>query len=234
MADPQTRTSIGIGQARSVLGGVLRGDVVLAIGLVCILTFMLIPIPTWLLDIGLSISILFSVFILMLVLSIQKPLEFSTFPTVLLISTALRLGLNISSTRLILGEGHTGEAAAGKVIEAFGGLIIQNNYVVGGIVFAILVIVNFVVVTKGSGRIAEVAARFTLDAMPGKQMAIDSDLSAGLLTEDEAKAKRPGCSKRQQECRPNSHPACRRGEQIHESRHCVCLIGCQIPARVLV
>ncbi|NCO02767.1 MAG: flagellar biosynthesis protein FlhA [Alphaproteobacteria bacterium] len=190
MADPQTRTSIGIGQARSVLGGVLRGDVVLAIGLVCILTFMLIPIPTWLLDIGLSISILFSVFILMLVLSIQKPLEFSTFPTVLLISTALRLGLNISSTRLILGEGHTGEAAAGKVIEAFGGLIIQNNYVVGGIVFAILVIVNFVVVTKGSGRIAEVAARFTLDAMPGKQMAIDSDLSAGLLTEDEAKAKR--------------------------------------------
>lgn len=190
MADPETRTSIGLGQARSVLGGVLRGDVVLAIGLVCILTFMLIPIPTWLLDVGLSVSILFSVFILMLVLSIQKPLEFSTFPTVLLISTALRLGLNVSSTRLILGEGHTGEAAAGAVIEAFGGLIIQNNYVVGGIVFAILVIVNFVVVTKGSGRIAEVAARFTLDAMPGKQMAIDSDLSAGLLTEDEAKAKR--------------------------------------------
>ncbi|MEM8834108.1 MAG: flagellar biosynthesis protein FlhA [Pseudomonadota bacterium] len=190
MADAQTNTNSGMGQARSVLGGVMRGDVVLAIGIICILTFMLIPIPTWLLDIGLSISILFSVFILMLVLSIQKPLEFSTFPTVLLISTALRLGLNVASTRLILGEGHTGESAAGAVIEAFGSLIIQNNYVVGGIVFMILVIVNFVVVTKGSGRIAEVAARFTLDAMPGKQMAIDSDLSAGLLTEEEAKAKR--------------------------------------------
>ncbi|CAG0902156.1 unnamed protein product [Cyprideis torosa] len=126
----------------------------------------------------------------MLVLSIQKPLEFSTFPTVLLIATSLRLGLNVASTRLILGEGHEGGDAAGHVIKAFGGLIIQDNYVVGGIVFAILVIVNFVVITKGSGRIAEVAARFTLDAMPGKQMAIDSDLSSGLLTEEEAKAKR--------------------------------------------
>ncbi|MEM6811217.1 MAG: flagellar biosynthesis protein FlhA [Pseudomonadota bacterium] len=180
----------GIAGARSTLGGILRGDVVLAAGIVAILIFMLIPIPTWLLDMGLSISILFSVFILMLVLSIQKPLEFSTFPTVLLIATSLRLGLNVASTRLILGEGHTGQDAAGAVIEAFGGLIIQGSYVVGGIVFAILVIVNFVVITKGSGRIAEVAARFTLDAMPGKQMAIDSDLSSGLLTEEEAKAKR--------------------------------------------
>ncbi|NQZ14726.1 MAG: flagellar biosynthesis protein FlhA [Alphaproteobacteria bacterium] len=190
MANQATPPSAGMSQAQSVLGGILRGDVALAMGIIAILTFMLIPIPTWLLDIGLSVSILFSVFILMLVLSIQKPLEFSTFPTVLLISTALRLGLNVASTRLILGQGHTGEDAAGAVIEAFGGLIIQGSYVVGGIVFAILVIVNFVVITKGSGRIAEVAARFTLDAMPGKQMAIDSDLSAGLLTEDEAKAKR--------------------------------------------
>lgn len=190
MAETSQNTSEGMNQARSVFSGILRGDVVLAIGLICILTFMLIPMPTWVLDIGLSVSILFSVFILMLVLSIQKPLEFSTFPTILLISTALRLGLNVASTRLILGQGHTGEGAAGAVIKAFGGLIIQNNYVVGGIVFAILVIVNFVVVTKGSGRIAEVAARFTLDAMPGKQMAIDSDLSAGLLTEEEAKEKR--------------------------------------------
>lgn len=180
----------GMAGAKSTLGGILRGDVVLAAGVVAILIFMLIPIPTWLLDMGLSISILFSVFILMLVLSIQKPLEFSTFPTVLLITTSLRLGLNVASTRLILGQGHEGEHAAGAVIEAFGGLIIQGSYVVGGIVFAILVIVNFVVITKGSGRIAEVAARFTLDAMPGKQMAIDSDLSSGLLSEEEAKEKR--------------------------------------------
>lgn len=183
-------TAAGMAQARSALGGVLRGDVLLAMGVIAILVFMLIPIPTWLLDMGLSISILFSVFILMLVLSIKKPLEFSTFPTVLLITTSLRLGLNVASTRLILGQGHTGQDAAGHVIEAFGGLIIQGSYVVGGIVFAILVIVNFVVITKGSGRIAEVAARFTLDAMPGKQMAIDSDLSSGLLSEDEAKLKR--------------------------------------------
>lgn len=167
-----------------------RGDVALALGLICILTFMLIPIPTFMLDLGLSISILFSVFILMLVLSINKPLEFSTFPTVLLISTALRLGLNVASTRLILGEGHNGTDSAGQVIQAFGGLIIQDNYVVGGIVFGILVIVNFVVITKGSGRIAEVAARFTLDAMPGKQMAIDADLSSGLISEDDAKERR--------------------------------------------
>lgn len=180
----------GVAGARSTMGGILRGDVVLAMGIVAILVFMLIPIPTWILDMGLSVSILLSVFILMLVLSIQKPLEFSTFPTVLLITTSLRLGLNVASTRLILGEGHEGKEAAGAVIEAFGGLIIQGSYVVGGIVFAILVIVNFVVITKGSGRIAEVAARFTLDAMPGKQMAIDSDLSSGLLTEEEAKAKR--------------------------------------------
>lgn len=188
--DPQSYTNQGMSQARSALGGVLRGDVVLALGIICILVFMLIPIPTWILDMGLSISILFSVFIMMLILSIQKPLEFSTFPTVLLITTSLRLGLNVASTRLILGEGHEGTGAAGHVIQAFGGLVIQDNFVVGGIVFAILVIVNFVVITKGSGRIAEVAARFTLDAMPGKQMAIDADLSSGLLSEDEAKLKR--------------------------------------------
>ena len=196
MADAQTSnsassaTATGMAHARSAFGGVLRGDVALAMAIIAILIFMLIPIPTWVLDMGLSISILFSVFILMLVLSIQKPLDFSTFPTVLLIATALRLGLNVASTRLILGEGHNGQDAAGHVIQAFGGLIIQGSYVVGGIVFAILVIVNFVVITKGSGRIAEVAARFTLDAMPGKQMAIDSDLSAGMLSEEEAKEKR--------------------------------------------
>ncbi|MGB1077680.1 MAG: FHIPEP family type III secretion protein, partial [Bdellovibrionales bacterium] len=183
-----------MGQNKGTVGGtargIFRGDIAFAAGIVAILMFMLVPIPTWMLDMGLSLSVTFSVMVLMTVLFIQKPLEFSTFPTVLLIATALRLGLNVASTRLILSEGHTGDSAAGQVIEAFGSFIIQDSYVIGGIVFAILVIVNFVVITKGSGRIAEVAARFTLDAMPGKQMAIDSDLSAGLLTEEEAKAKR--------------------------------------------
>jgi len=180
----------GAPPSRGALGGILRGDVVLAVGIITILTFMLIPIPKFLLDMGLALSILFSIFILMLTLAIKKPLEFSTFPTVLLISTALRLGLNIAATRLILAHGHDGTDSAGAIIQAFGGLIISGSYVVGGIVFAILVIVNFVVITKGSGRIAEVAARFSLDAMPGKQMAIDSDLSSGLITEDEAKVRR--------------------------------------------
>ncbi len=184
---PSTNVS---SQAKSAFSGLFRGDIVLALGIITILIFMLVPMPTFMLDLGLSVSILFSVFILMLVLSIQRPLDFSTFPTVLLIATALRLGLNVASTRLILGEGHTGQDAAGAIIEAFGAVITQGNAVVGGIVFAILVIVNFVVITKGSGRIAEVAARFTLDAMPGKQMAIDSDLSSGLITEEEAKQKR--------------------------------------------
>jgi len=187
---PNTTAQSGMTQARGAMGGILRGDVALAIGLITILSFMLIPIPTFLLDMGLALSILFSIFILMLTLAIKKPLEFSTFPTVLLISTALRLGLNIAATRLILAHGHDGTDSAGAIIQAFGGLIISGSYVVGGIVFAILVIVNFVVITKGSGRIAEVAARFSLDAMPGKQMAIDSDLSSGLITEDEAKLRR--------------------------------------------
>lgn len=165
-------------------------DVMFAFGIIAILLFMLVPIPTTLLDFGLSISVAFSVMILMTVLFIQTPLDFSTFPTILLVSTSLRLGLNVASTRLILENGHNGLDAAGGVIEAFGTFIIKDSYIIGAIVFAILVIVNFVVITKGSGRIAEVAARFTLDAMPGKQMAIDSDLSAGLITEDEAKKRR--------------------------------------------
>jgi len=152
--------------------------------------FMLVPMPPILVDAGLAISITLSVMILMITLFIKKPLEFSTFPTILLITTALRLGMNIASTRLILSNGDQSHEAAGKIIEAFGIFMIQGNYVVGVIVFSILVIVNFIVITKGSGRIAEVAARFSLDAMPGKQMAIDSDMSAGLITEDEAKQKR--------------------------------------------
>ncbi|MGZ9109367.1 MAG: flagellar biosynthesis protein FlhA [Micavibrio sp.] len=190
MSDTPSNLPAIFGQTRSALSGVLRGDVAFAFAIVCILMFMLVPIPTWLLDAGLSLSITFSVLILMTVLFIQRPLEFSTFPTILLVSTALRLGLNIASTRLVLENGHEGGDAAGHVIEAFGHFIIKDSYVIGAIVFSILVIVNFVVITKGSGRIAEVAARFALDAMPGKQMAIDADLSAGMITEDEAKLRR--------------------------------------------
>lgn len=191
MSDTSTNETASSGaNFGSNLSFLMRGDLALALGIVAILLFMLVPIPPWLLDMGLSVSVALSVLILMIVLFIRAPLEFSTFPTVLLIATALRLGLNVASTRLILSEGYQGGDAAGQVIEAFGGFIIQGNYVVGGIVFAILVIVNFVVITKGSGRIAEVAARFTLDAMPGKQMAIDADMSAGLITEEEAKERR--------------------------------------------
>jgi flagellar biosynthesis protein FlhA len=187
-SNPPAKSSLS--RAQGVLAPVMRGDVALALGVIGILLFMLVPIPTWLLDLGLSLSITVSIVILMTVLFIGTSVEFSSFPTVLLIATALRLGLNVAATRLILSHGSEGHNAAGAIIQAFGTFTIQDNYVVGGIVFAILVIVNFVVITKGSGRIAEVAARFTLDAMPGKQMAIDADLSAGMITEDEAKARR--------------------------------------------
>jgi flagellar biosynthesis protein FlhA len=165
-------------------------DVALALGIVTILLVLLLPMPRWLLDFSLAISITFSVLILMVSLFIQRPLDFSSFPTVLLISTMLRLALNLATTRTILTNGHEGTHAAGAVIEAFGTLLMGGNFVIGVIVFAILVIVNFVVITKGSGRIAEVSARFTLDAMPGKQMAIDADLSAGLIDEREARQRR--------------------------------------------
>ena len=142
-----------------------------------ILVVLILPLPPILLDLALAISIITSILILMTALFIQTPLEFSAFPTVLLIATMLRLALNLASTRLILSHGHEGTTAAGHVIEAFGNFVMSGNFVIGIIVFTILVIVNFVVITKGSGRIAEVAARFHLDAMPGKQMAIDADLS---------------------------------------------------------
>jgi flagellar biosynthesis protein FlhA len=167
-----------------------RSDLALAIGIMAILVVLIVPLPTWLLDISLALSLSFAILILMTAVFIRRPLEFSSFPAVLLITTMMRLSLNLASTRLILGQGNTGTAAAGHVIEAFGKLIMQGNFVIGLIVFAILVVVNFVVITKGSGRIAEVAARFTLDAMPGKQMAIDADLSAGLIDEKEARRRR--------------------------------------------
>ncbi|MEQ8813727.1 MAG: flagellar biosynthesis protein FlhA [Thalassobaculum sp.] len=167
-----------------------RGDILLATGVIAILSVLILPMPTWLLDFCLAISLLFSVLILMTVMFIRKPLDFSAFPMILLIATMLRLSLNLASTRLILGEGHTGTDAAGQVIQAFGNFMMAGNPVIGVIVFSILVIVNFIVITKGSGRIAEVSARFSLDAMPGKQMAIDADLSSGLINEDEARKRR--------------------------------------------
>lgn len=165
-------------------------DIGLAIGIMGIIVVLIVPLPPLLLDVLLAISIVFSVLILMTALFIQTPLEFSSFPTVLLIAAMLRLALNLATTRLILAEGHNGTDAAGHVIEAFGNFVMRGNFVIGVVVFAILIIVNFIVITKGSGRIAEVAARFNLDAMPGKQMAIDADLSAGLIDETTARKRR--------------------------------------------
>lgn len=167
-----------------------RTDVSFAIGVLIIMVVLLMPMPRPLMDFALALSITFSVMILMTSLFIMKPDEFSSFPTVLLIATMIRLSLNVASTRLILSHGHEGTAAAGKVIEAFGQFVIGGNFVIGIVVFAILIIVNFVVITKGSGRIAEVAARFSLDGMPGKQMAIDADLAAGMIDEAEARKRR--------------------------------------------
>src|ERR1700749_3110865 len=167
-----------------------RSELALAGGIMAILVVLILPLPTWLLDDCLAFSLSFSILILMTCVFLKKPLQFSSFPTVLLITTMMRLAFNLASTRLILGHGSEGTAASGYVIQAFGKLIMGGNFVIGLIVFAILVIVNFVVITKGSGRIAEVAARFTLDSMPGKQMAIDADLSSGLIDEKEARRRR--------------------------------------------
>ncbi len=186
----QTGAARGGFNLNKVVATLRRGEILFALGIISVLTVLIFPMPAWLLDIALAFSITVSVLILMVVLLIEKPLDFSTFPTVLLVVTMLRLSLNLASTRLVLSHGHEGTAAAGHVIEAFGGFVMGGNYVIGLIVFAILVLVNFVVITKGSGRIAEVSARFSLDAMPGKQMAVDADLSAGLIDETEAKARR--------------------------------------------
>src|SRR5690606_31825878 len=155
-----------------------------------VLAMMVLPLPPFLLDLLFTFNISLAVMILLVALFTRKPLDFAAFPTVLLFSTLLRLALNVASTRVVLMHGHTGPDAAGKVIEAFGHFLVGGNFAVGLIVFIILVIINFVVITKGAGRIAEVGARFTLDAMPGKQMAIDADLNAGLIGEDEARRRR--------------------------------------------
>ncbi|MCB2014196.1 MAG: flagellar biosynthesis protein FlhA [Sphingobium sp.] len=165
-------------------------DLALALSVVAIIAMLILPMPPFLLDIGLTLSISFSVMILMTALFIEKPLELSAFPTILLIATMLRLGLNLASTRLILGHGHEGPDAAGGVIAAFGEFLMGGQTVIGLTIFLILIVINFVVITKGAGRIAEVAARFSLDAMPGKQMAIDADLNAGMIDEAQARARR--------------------------------------------
>ncbi len=175
---------------REAWGWIARGEVGLALGILGVVCLLILPIPPMLLDALLALSITSSVLILMTALLIKRPLEFTAFPTVLLVTTLFRLGLNLATTRLILSNGHEGAGGAGHIIEAMGGLMTGGNFVIGVIIFAILVIVNFVVITKGSGRIAEVAARFTLDSLPGKQMAIDADLSAGLIDEATAKLRR--------------------------------------------
>ena len=158
--------------------------------IVLILAMMVLPLPPFALDLLFTFNIAMSMLVLLVALYVLKPLDFSLFPTVLLLTTLLRLSLNVASTRVVLLYGHTGPDAAGKVIESFGHVLVGSNYAVGIVVFVILVLINFVVITKGAGRIAEVAARFTLDAMPGKQMAIDADLNAGLIGEPEARRRR--------------------------------------------
>ena len=157
---------------------------------VAILALMVLPIPAWLLDTFFTLNIAIALMVMMVAAYMVRPLDFAAFPAVLLLTTLMRLSLNVASTRVVLLEGHTGPGAAGAVIEAFGHFLIGGNFAVGLIVFAILVVINFVVITKGAERIAEVSARFTLDAMPGKQMAVDADLNAGLINEDEAKRRR--------------------------------------------
>ncbi len=158
--------------------------------IIMILAMVVLPLPPFLLDLFFTFNIAFSLIILLVVIYMLNPLEFSVFPTVILVATLMRLALNVASTRIVLLEGHQGGAAAGKVIEAFGSFVIGGNFAVGLVVFLILVVINFVVVTKGAGRVAEVGARFTLDAMPGKQMAIDADLNSGLITQDQARERR--------------------------------------------
>ncbi len=165
-------------------------DVGLAFGVVVLLSVLILPLPTLLLDLGLALSITSAVLVLMVALFLNRPLDFSSFPTLLLLTTLLRLSLNVAVTRLILSHGNEGPLAAGHVVAAFGGFLMGGDVVIGLIIFSILLVVNFMVITKGSGRIAEVAARFSLDAMPGKQMAIDADLSSGLIDEKEARRRR--------------------------------------------
>lgn len=174
----------------AILRNARQQDVLLALGVIALIVLFFVPLPSFLLDVLIAANIAMSLLILLTVLFVKRALEFTAFPMLLLITTTFRLALNVASTRLILEGGHTGTASAGHIIEAFGSVIMGGNFVVGLVLFTILIIVNFMVITKGSGRIAEVAARFTLDSLPGKQMAIDADLNAGLIKEDDARQRR--------------------------------------------
>src|SRR3984957_13175726 len=165
-------------------------DIGLALGVVALLSVLVLPLPPFLLDMGLALSVTASVLVLMVALFLNRPLDFTSFPTLLLLTTLLRLSLNVATTRLILSHGNEGPLAAGHVVAAFGGFLMGGDVVIGLILFCILLVVNFMVITKGSGRIAEVTARFSLDSMPGKQMAIDADMSAGMIDEKVARRRR--------------------------------------------
>ncbi|MBL9052098.1 MAG: FHIPEP family type III secretion protein, partial [Tabrizicola sp.] len=172
------------------LSALFRPTILLAVGLMAVILIMVLPIPAWMLDIGLALSFALAILMLTVTLFIERPLDFSAFPTILLASLLLRLSLNVSSTKLIIGEGHTGTDAAGHVIEGFAEFIMGGNIVLGLVIFVVLLIVNFIVITKGAGRMAEVGARFALDGMPGRQMAIDADMSAGAIDHAEARRRR--------------------------------------------
>lgn len=169
---------------------IFRPTILLALALMAVIVMMILPIPSWALDIGLALSFALAILMLTITLFIERPLDLSAFPTILLTSLMLRLSLNISSTKLIIGEGHTGTSAAGAVIEGFANFIMGGNILLGLVIFCVLLIVNFMVITKGAGRMAEVGARFALDGMPGRQLAIDADMAAGAITHDEAKERR--------------------------------------------
>ena len=189
-ASTMMRDGLARPTGRDMWGWFARGEVYMAIGVIGVILLLILPIPTFLLDILLAVSLVSSGLSHMTAVMMKRPLDFANFPTVLLVSTLFRLGLNLASTRLVLSHGHEGPGGAGQVIEAFGALMMGGSFIIGIIIFAIILVVNFVVITKGSTRIAEVSARFTLDSMPGKQMAIDADLSSGLITEDQAKLRR--------------------------------------------
>jgi flagellar biosynthesis protein FlhA len=171
-------------------GSIFRPTILLALGLMAVIVMMILPIPAWMLDIGLAVSFALAILMLTVTLFIDRPLDFSAFPTILLASLLLRLALNVSSTKLIIGEGHTGTDAAGHVIEGFAQFIMGGNLILGLVIFIVLLIVNFIVITKGAGRMAEVGARFALDGMPGRQLAIDADMSAGAIDHAEARRRR--------------------------------------------
>src|SRR5580693_4698918 len=172
------------------LRDLIRMGIGVPVGVLAVLAMVVLPLPPVILDVLFTFNIALSIVIMMAVFYVARPVEFGVFPTILLLATLLRLALNVASTRVVLLNGHSGPQAAGHVIQSFGEFVIGGNFAVGVVVFIILTIINFVVVTKGAGRISEVSARFTLDSMPGKQMAIDADLNAGLITQDEARARR--------------------------------------------